>query len=103
MKFGFCGRGSGCLGEAIESSPMRFRPPFRRRPRPSRRVAEAETAVEEGPAGALVEEEALEPPPPPPRGPLVWPWLLVLLLLVIGGLVALWLLTRDDDKKNSNA
>jgi len=81
---------------------MRFRPPFRRRPAPSRRVAEAETVVQ-GPPGEVVEEEVLEPPPPPPRGPLVWPWLLVLLLLVIGGLVALWLLTRDDDKKSSNA
>ena len=81
---------------------MRFRPPFRRRPAPSRRVAEAETVVEGGPPGEVVEEEVLEPPPPP-RGPLVWPWLLVLLLLVIGGLVALWLLTRDDDKKSSNA
>ncbi len=82
---------------------MRFRPPFRRRPGPSRRVAEAETVVDQGPPGEVVEEEVLEPPPPPPRGPLVWPWLLVLLLLVIGGLVALWLLTRDDDTKSSNA
>ena len=82
---------------------MRFRPPFRRRPAPSRRVAEAETVVEGVPPGEVVEEEVLEPPPPPPRGPLVWPWLLVLLLLVIGGLVALWLLTRDDDKKSSNS
>ena len=82
---------------------MRFRPPFRRRPAPSRRVAEAETVVEGVPPGEVVEEEVLEPPPPPPRGPLVWPWLLVLLLLVIGGLVALWLLTHDDDKQSSNS
>ena len=82
---------------------MRFRPPFRRRPGPSRRVAEAETVVEGAPPGEVFEEEVLEPPPPPPRGPLVWPWLLVLLLLVVGGLVALWLLTRDDDKKSSNS
>jgi beta-lactam-binding protein with PASTA domain len=82
---------------------MRFRPPFRRRPAPSRRVAEAETVVDQGPPGEVVEDEVLEPPPPPPRGPLVWPWLLVLLLLVVGGLVALWLLTRDDDTKSSNS
>ena len=82
---------------------MRFRPPFRRRPAPSRRVAEAETVVEGGPPGEVVEEEVLEPPPPPPRGPLVWPWLLVLLLLVVGGLVTLWLLTHDDDKKSGNS
>jgi beta-lactam-binding protein with PASTA domain len=82
---------------------MRFRPPFRRRPASSRRVAEAETVVAGGPRGEVVEEEVLEPPHPPPRGPLVWPWLLALLLLVIGGLVALWLLTRDDDKKSSNS
>jgi beta-lactam-binding protein with PASTA domain len=81
---------------------MRFRPPFRRRPAPSRRVAEAETVVDGGPLGAVVEEEVLEPPPPPPPRPLVWPWLLVLLLLVAGGLVALWLLTRDDDKKSNS-
>ena len=81
---------------------MRFRPPFRRRPAPSRRAAEAETVVDEGPPPAFVEEEVLEPPPPPPRGPLVWPWLLVLLLLVAGGLLALWLLTRDDDKKSNS-
>src|SRR5829696_9518496 len=78
---------------------MRFRPRFRRRPAPSRRVAEAETVVEEGPRGDVVEEEVLEPPPPP--RPLVWPWLLVLLLLVGGGLAALWLLTRDDEKSDS--
>ena len=82
---------------------MRFRPPFRRRPAPSRRAAEAETVVDQGPPGEVVEEEVLESQPPPPRGPLVWPWLLVLLLLVVGGLVALWLLTRDDGTKSSNA
>jgi beta-lactam-binding protein with PASTA domain len=70
-------------------------PRFRRR--------EAETVVQEGPPGGVVEEEVLEPPPPPPPRPLVWPWLLVLLLLVVGGLVALWLLTRDDGKKNAGA
>jgi beta-lactam-binding protein with PASTA domain len=70
-------------------------PRFRRR--------EADSVVEEGPSGPVVEEEVLEPPPSPPRGPLLWPWLLVLLLLVAGGLLALWLLTRDDGKKSATA
>jgi beta-lactam-binding protein with PASTA domain len=81
---------------------MRFGSPFRRRPRDARRVAEAETVVQEGPP--VVEEEEVVPPPPRPRPPLLWPSLLLLLLLVAGGLVAWWLLSRDDgNEKRSPA
>jgi beta-lactam-binding protein with PASTA domain len=76
---------------------MGFRLPFRRRPGNPRRVAEAETVVDERPS--VVEEEVV---PPPLRPPLLWPWLLLLLLLVAGGLLAWWLLSRDDgnDKRS---
>jgi beta-lactam-binding protein with PASTA domain len=72
---------------------MRFGSPFRRRPGNPRRVAEAETVVDEAPP--VVEEEVVQPPRP--RPPLLWPWLLLLLVLVAGGLLAWWLLSRDDD------
>jgi beta-lactam-binding protein with PASTA domain len=74
---------------------------FRRGPAPQpTRISQADTVVQDRPAGQVVEEEEVGPPPPPRRPPFepIWPWLLLLLLLVIGGLVAAWLLTRDNDK-----
>ena len=69
---------------------------------PPTRISQADTVVQERPAGQVVEEEELGPPRPPPRPPWfepIWPWLLLLLLLVIGGLIGVWLLTRDNNKQ----